>query len=152
MNEDHPLKEARTLAKGSFWKIIGLFLISSTIIWISTFFFQMLIDAVLPITEITYLSWYNPVSRNYGMIILYDLLYNQLINILLGSLFMCFLTSLFTSIKAKRAIKSEYSKPIVRTATKEMFETGIYCPFCGKFMNMKYEKCPQCNEPLNFNF
>lgn len=156
-NAENPLKEARKLAKGSFWKIIGLFFLSSIIIWISTYFFQILMDIIFPVSEFTYSSWYNPMSRNYGMIILYDLIYNQLINILLNSLFICFLTTLYTSIKAKKAIRSEYTKPVVKQQLGKKnltasFETGLYCPFCGKFMNIKYEKCPYCNEPLNFNY
>ncbi len=173
-NGKNPLKEARFIEKGSFWKIIGVFFLSSIVIWIITLFFQMFLDFIIPIDEITYLSWYNPSSRNYGMIILYDFLYNNFFNILLGPLFICFLTVLYTSSKAKKvaisqyreqpvSVKYRYSEPVPSRLYSDKIETekprvghkfnsGFYCPFCGKFMEKKLEKCPHCNEPLDFSF
>ena len=173
-NGKSPLKEARFIKKGSFWRIIGIFLISSIIIWVITFIFQMFLDYIVPIDMITYLSWYNPSTRNYGMIILYDLLYNNLFNILLGPLFICFLTVLYTSSKAKKvaisqykeqpvSVKYRYSEPVTsrlysdkmepeKPRVDHKFTSGLYCPFCGKFMDKKLEKCPHCNEPLDFSF
>ena len=173
-NQKKSIKEARSIAKGSFWKIIGVFFIPIIIIFTINFIFQMFLDFIIPIDEITYSSWYNPSSRNYGMIILYDFLYNNFVNILLGPLFICFLTVLYTSSKAKKVAISQYreqpvspgyrySEPVTsRLYSDEMetekprldhkFNSGLYCPFCGKFMDKKLEKCPYCNEPLDFSF
>ncbi|MFX1269722.1 MAG: hypothetical protein ACFFAK_17315 [Promethearchaeota archaeon] len=173
-NGKNPLKEARFIKKGSFWKIIGVFIISSITIWIITLTFQMILDFIIPIDEITYSSWYNPSSRNYGMIILYDFLYNNFFNILLGPLFICFLTVLYTSSKAKKVVISQYREQPISTEyrysepeTSRLFSdkmkteeprldhkynSGLYCPFCGKFMEKKLDKCPYCNEPLDFSF
>ncbi|MFX1296948.1 MAG: hypothetical protein ACFFD2_19100 [Promethearchaeota archaeon] len=173
-NGKNALKEARFIKKGSFWKIIGVFIISSIIIWIITLMFQMFLDFIIPIDDITYLSWYNPSSRNYGMIILYDFLYNNVFNILLGPLFICFLTVLYTSSKAKKVVISQYREQPISTEyrysepeTSRLFSdkmkteeprldhkynSGLYCPFCGKFMEKKLDKCPYCNEPLDFSF
>ncbi|MFX0180563.1 MAG: hypothetical protein ACFE78_10250, partial [Candidatus Hodarchaeota archaeon] len=173
-NGKNPLKEARFIKKGFFWKIIGVFIISSLIIWIITFIFQMFLNFIIPIDEITYSSWYNPNSRNYGMIILYDLFFNNLFDILLGPLFICFLTVLYTTSKAKKvtiaqyreqpvSVKYRYSEPVTSRLYSDKMETekprldhkfnsGFYCPFCGKFMEKKLEKCPNCNETLDFNF
>ncbi len=173
-NQNETIKEARSIAKGSFWKIIGVFFIPIIIIFTINFFFQMILDFIIPIDEITYLSWYNPSSRNYGMIILYDFLYNNFFNILLGPLFICFLTVLYTSSKAKKvaisqyreqpvSMKYRYSEPVTsrlysdkmeieKPRVNHKFSSGFYCPFCGKFMEKKFEKCPYCNEPLDFSF
>ncbi|MFX1359330.1 MAG: hypothetical protein ACFE8T_03190 [Promethearchaeota archaeon] len=173
-NQNKSIKEARSIAKGSFWKILGVFLIPILIIFIINSTFQMFLDFIIPIDEITYLSWYNPSSRNYGMIILYDFLYNNLFNILLGPLFICFLTVLYTSSKAKKVVVSQsrkqplsvkyrYSEPETSRLFSDKMETeeprldhkynsGLYCPFCGKFMEKKLDKCPYCNEPLDFSF
>ena len=172
-NGKNPLKEARFIEKGSFWKIIGVFFITIIIIFTLNFFFQMVLGFIIPIDEITYLSWYNPSSRNYGMIILYDFLYNNFFNILLSPLFICFLTVLYTSSKAKKvaisqyreqpvSMKYRYSEPVIsRLYSDKMepekprldhkFNSGLYCPFCGKFMEKKLEKCPYCNELLDFS-
>jgi hypothetical protein len=172
-NGKSSLKEARFIEKGSFWKIIGVFIMSSIIIWTITFFFQIFLDFFIPVNGVTYSSWYNPSSRNYGMIILYDLLYNNLVSILLGPLFICFLTVLYTSSKAKKVAISQYkekpvskgyrySEPVTSRLYSDKIESekpsleyklnsGLYCPFCGKFMEKKLEKCPHCNEPLDFS-
>jgi hypothetical protein len=168
------IKEARFIAKGSFWKIIGVFLIPIIIVFTINSLFQMFLDFIIPIDETTFLSWYNPTSRNYGMIILYDFLYNNFINILLGPLFICFLTVLYISSKAKKltisqrkeqpvSVKYRYSEPVTsrlysnkieaeKPRLDHKFNSGLYCPYCGKFMEKKFEKCPYCNEPLDFNF
>ncbi|MFX1588741.1 MAG: hypothetical protein ACFFC1_11340, partial [Promethearchaeota archaeon] len=98
-------------------------------------------------------SWYNPATRNYGMILLSELVYN-LMNILFAPLFICLLTPLFGKLKAKKDlgtmyyIKPEVSVPITESGLAS--ESGIYCPFCGKFMMKKLKYCPHCGEALNF--
>ncbi|MFW9947381.1 MAG: hypothetical protein ACFFDX_11220, partial [Candidatus Odinarchaeota archaeon] len=160
--------------KGSFWKIIGVFVINFIIIFTINSIFQMFLNFIIPIDDMTYSSWYNPSSRNYGMIILYDLFFNNFFNILLGPLFICFLTVLYTTAKAKKvtishyreqpiSVKYRYSEPVTpRLYSDKMetekprldhrFDSGLYCPFCGKFMEKKFDKCPNCNETLDFNF
>jgi len=168
-NIEKPLKEARIIAKGALWKLLGIFLITFGIPFaINLFIFQPLMDLALPISNATYNSWYNPITRNYPMIILYDLLY-QLINILLAPLFICFLTAFYRSLKAKKTIAYQYQMeplqtqyrnlevstsdlPKDQTSQKNKFESGLYCPYCGFFMEKKLERCPHCNESLDFEF
>ena len=101
------------------------------------------------------------------MIILYDLLYYQLIYILLGPIFVCFLTVLFTTQKIKKELGFQYQKgyypksytykeqvspysELTNQNLERKFESGLYCPFCGNFMTQKFNNCPICGEPLDF--
>lgn len=162
---EKPLKEARIMAKKTFWKTIGIFLISFGIPFMINFFiFHPILDSVLPFS----VSWYDPVTRNYLMIILSDILYS-LINILLTPLFICLLASFYNSLKARKAVAYSYQTEPVQTRYRtpvdvplklpqnqtiqtHKFETGMYCPYCGFFMEKRLEKCPHCNESLNFEF
>jgi len=101
-------------------------------------------------------SWYNPSTRNYGSIILHDLFYN-LPGLLLAPLFICLLTSLFGFLKNSREQQTQYISPNYQSS--QNFETsntevsnnlnsGMYCPFCGKFMKVRIEFCPHCGEKI----
>lgn len=146
---ENSMKQAKKLSKGSFLKIIGTFLLVVVLLTLINLFYQFIIDYTFPYNA----SWYNPATRNYGMIILSELVYN-LMNILFAPLFICLLTPLFASIKAKKDlgtmyyIKPETPSPISKLTTES--ESGIYCPFCGKFMMNKLQYCPHCGEALNF--
>ena len=137
-------KEARDIAKGSFWKIFGIFFITNLII-----------------------SWWNPTNLNFGMIILYSVLVN-LIEILLTPLFICLLTALYVHLKNKREYVIHYKhqaiigpsreqnpyyqeRTIPSTGNEEKEGTrGLYCPFCGKFMKVQFKFCPHCGKEINF--
>ncbi|MFX1358535.1 MAG: hypothetical protein ACFFA8_14800 [Promethearchaeota archaeon] len=143
------MKQAKRLSKGAFLKIIGTFLIVVILLTLINMFYQFILDLTFPYD----ISWYNPATRNYGMILLSELVYN-LMNILFAPLFICLLTPLFVKLKAKKDlgtmyyIKPEVSVPITESGLAS--ESGIYCPFCGKLMMKKLKYCPHCGEALNF--
>ncbi len=95
-----PITEARLIAKGSFWKILSVFFISFAITYTIEGTISLILDLVLPINTAPF---YNPDTRNYGMIIVYGLLHS-IAAILLGPLFICLLTPLFASLKAQKEL------------------------------------------------
>lgn len=149
-----PIKEAREVARGAFWKIIGIFILSNLFVFLCDFIFQMVVTPFL--LEVYDPSWYNPSTRNYGSIILYDLFYN-LPGLLFAPLFICLLTSLYDFLKNSREQQTQYISPNYQSS--QNFETsntevsnnlnsGMYCPFCGKFMKVRIEFCPHCGEKI----
>ena len=151
-----PLKEARELARGAFWKIIGIFILTNLIVSICTIIFQMVVDPFL--LQISTSSWYNPATRNYGFIILIDLLYH-LPELLLAPLFICLLTSLYAGLKNKREQQTQYRSSYYQSSqsfeasgaeASKNLNSGMYCPFCGKYMKIKIDFCPHCGEKLGF--
>ncbi|MFX0057615.1 MAG: hypothetical protein ACFE85_00440 [Candidatus Hodarchaeota archaeon] len=146
---ENSIKEARRLSKGAFMKIIGTFLLVAFLITVVNLFYQFIVDYTFPFDA----SWYNPATRNYGMIIISEIIYN-IMNILLAPLFICILTPLFASLKAKKDLGNLYyispklTSPI--SEGDEPSESGLYCPFCGKYMMKKLRFCPHCGEGLNF--
>ncbi len=108
---ENPFSEARAIAKGAFRKIIGIFIINLLIIVIIssifTFCINALLDTILPTFNAIRNGWYNQETRNYGMIILLNLLYS-LIDILFAPLFICLLTALFSNLKAKKELGIQY--------------------------------------------
>jgi len=147
-----PIKEAREIARGAFWKIIGIFILSNLIILTCDLIFQFFADPFL--FQIYDPSWYNPSTRNYGAIILYDLLYN-LPGILLAPLFICLLTSLYAHLKNNREQHIQYQTPNYQSPqsfeVSKNLNSGMYCPFCGKYMKVRIKFCIHCGEKLNFN-
>ncbi|MHA1350588.1 MAG: hypothetical protein ACTSPZ_07105 [Promethearchaeota archaeon] len=116
----------------------------------------MLITPLL--TQIYDASWYNPSTRNYGSIILYDLLY-YLPEILLAPLFICLLTSLYGSLKNSREQQTQYLSPTYQssqnfeaphTEVSKNLNSGMYCPFCGK-RTPRLEFCTHCGEKITFD-
>ena len=149
-----PIKEAREVARGAFWKIIGIFILCNIVIFICDFIFQLFADPFL--LQISDSSWYNPSTRNYGSIILFDLLIN-LPALLLSPLFICLLTSLFVSLKNSREQQIQYQSPYSQppqvyesdsTEVSKNMKSGVYCPFCGKYITHKTKFCPHCGEKL----
>ena len=156
-DNEKPLKSARAYSKGAFWRIIGAFVISSLITSVINFIYQLIFDSVWPVDSLTTMSWYNPLTRRLDLLILYGLAQN-LIAILLQPLFICLLTPIFTSARVKRhlsfgtTIQPYIRYPSVKVQPKELqfSDKGIYCPFCGNFMEFKLNFCPNCGEKLNF--
>ena len=151
-----PIKEAREAARGAFWKIIGIFILSNLVVFICDIIFQLVATPFL--YQIYDPSWYNPSTRNYGSIILYEL-FNNLPEFLLAPLFICLLTSLYTSLKSNREQQTQYQEPyyqssqsfeVSNTVVSKKPNSGLYCPFCGKYMKVRIEFCPHCGEKLNF--
>lgn len=170
------ISEARSIAKKAFWKIIGIFVINvlfiliidSTVTAILDFF--LINDSTIPIIS----SWYNPATRNFGMLILYNILYS-IVDIIFAPLFICLLTALFSSLKAKRDLKIQYQqghypqrelyqksyeilgqKPIdlvetegTTTSPDIRLDSRFYCPFCGVSINTPKKFCPRCGENLS---
>ncbi|MFX0080920.1 MAG: zinc ribbon domain-containing protein [Candidatus Hodarchaeota archaeon] len=174
---ENPIKEARNVSRGNFWKVISIFIINFIFIFICSFIFNSIIDVFLDPDTLSsnYDLWQAPSTRNYGMIIIYQILVN-LVDILLAPLFICFLTSLFTSLKAKKDLGFSYQKQYLpvreryeRTVsqpiglnqsqdqsvdeispTKLQLEGEFYCPFCGYKINTPKKFCPNCGESFSF--
>ncbi|MFX1391235.1 MAG: zinc ribbon domain-containing protein [Promethearchaeota archaeon] len=168
-SNNNPISEARAVSKGNFWKILGVFVLNFIIISFIGSVFEMLFNTLLntssPIFIANFNSWYDPASRNYGMIILYQILMS-FVEILFAPLFICLLTVLFSSLKAKRDLtqgdyfirksyeqiptqkldKMENYEPLSKTQLKDKF----YCPFCGHFVSTPKKFCPKCGESLDF--
>ncbi|MFX0040128.1 MAG: zinc ribbon domain-containing protein [Promethearchaeota archaeon] len=171
-----PLSEARTIAKGGFWKIIGVFVLNVILISIISFFFNLIFNITLNTDSATFIasyeSWYNPNTRNYGMIILYQIIIS-IADIIFAPLFICLLTSLFSSLKAKSELKYQYQQGYypIRETYKETYplrqefyektetqnsipiinlKEKFYCPYCGHFISVPKKFCPKCGENLSF--
>ncbi|MFW9970158.1 MAG: zinc ribbon domain-containing protein [Candidatus Odinarchaeota archaeon] len=175
-SERGPISEARAISRGGFWKIIGIFIINVILISIIRYFFNLIFNLILNADSATftaiYNSWYNPLTRNYGMIILYQILVN-IADIIFAPLFICLLTSLFSSLKAKRELSSlpqqgyypigEFYKEsyplreqlyenteIEDSSPKDHLKEKFYCPYCGHFIATPKKFCPRCGENLDF--
>ena len=151
-----PLKEAREVARGAFGKLIGIFILSNLIVFACDFIFQLFAEPFL--SQMYDASWFNPSTRNYGSIILYDLLYN-IPEILLTPLFICFLTSLYGFLKTNREQQLQSLSPSYQpsqrfdtsnTEVSKDITSGMYCPFCGK-RTPKIEFCVHCGEKIKFD-
>jgi len=164
-NSNQPIRDAREVARKSFWKIIGVFVVSNLIILIIDFFFHLFIDDFL--IQFYKTSWFNPSTRNYSMIILYDFIYN-IVQLIFAPLFICLLTSLYVSLKNRKEIFVQYqtsydqtpqsygnpyrveSSSIKSMNSVDKLGSGFYCPFCGGFVKTKRRYCPHCGEQFNF--
>jgi hypothetical protein len=142
--------------------------------------FQFILDLVWNVNATTYLTWLNPNSRNFFLIFLYRLSYD-IVGILLAPLFICILTTLFATLKARydlgyqKSYRSQrmgsreeeeytpyssyprssetYSKPNdAETATNvSEIKEGMYCPFCGVHIKTPRKFCMKCGEKLKFD-
>ena len=175
----NPISEARNIARGVFWKIIGVFLVNIIVISLFRFVFTLIVDTLLNANSPNFIalvnSWYAPATRNFGMIILYQIIYS-LIDIIFAPLFICLLTTLFTASKAKKELRTKYqvSYSPVRKDFEESFQYPsqkfqdtkmqeksaatqdiqiqgrFYCPFCGNLIQSPKKFCPKCGEALEF--
>ncbi len=183
-NKDHakktysPIKEARAIGKGAFWKIIGVFVITNfliiTIRLIFTSTVSFFLDSGPSSLRAEINSWDDLATRNYGMLILYQILLS-VIDIIFAPLFICLLTSLFSSMKAKKDLGPQYQKgyyPIRGYYAEKFPESGkapykiyedvevsppseieikdrLYCPYCGFLITTPKKFCPNCGENLS---
>ncbi len=157
-NIEKPLKQARLITKGAFWKIIGVVVISSLIINTLSMIYGLFLNLVWHVDAFTLASWYNPASRRYDMLFLNELL-NNLVIIILGPLFICLLTTLFTSLKVRfdlgyrrgyYQVLTESDKTGAVQAQPERTDSEVNCPVCGYHMGFKFKFCPNCGESLDF--
>jgi len=149
---EKPISEARTIARGAFWKIMGIFIFSFVFILVSSSIYNTVLNLFLnpssAIFSLDYNLWLS--TKNYPMLILYQILIN-LIEIILAPLFICLLTSLFVTLKARKDLGLKYQR------TREPIHTGIeqelpriYCPYCGVLIHSIKKFCPRCGENLSF--
>ena len=156
-DNENSLKSARKYSKGVFWRIVGVLVISSLITSVINFIYQLIFDFAWPVDTATTMSWYNPSTRRLDLLIIYALAQN-LIPLLLEPLFICLLTPVFTSAVAKNHLRyGIMAPPLIRHPSiskplkePQFSDKGIYCPFCGNFMEFKLNFCPNCGEKLNF--
>ncbi|MFX1322634.1 MAG: zinc ribbon domain-containing protein [Promethearchaeota archaeon] len=169
---DKPTSRARFFAKGAFWKLIGVFVINFLILATINMIYTTIIDSIIEINVDSttfsdmYNSWYDPATRNFGMIILYQILYS-IVDILFAPLFICLLTSLFATTKAKKDLGYDYRREAYPISigyqepyTPESYEEvpsygiplkeGFYCPFCGHHIKSPKKFCPKCGEDISF--
>ena len=154
-DSEHPIKEARDLARGAFWKIIVIFLVNYFLISACGIVYHLIIDNFL--VPINNPSWYNPSTRDYGSIILYNVIY-YIVPLLFTPLFICLLTSLFVFLKTRKEqnIQSqpfyqEIPQSDVTPKIENINGSGMYCPFCGKYLSKSTTQCPHCGEKLEFS-
>ncbi|MFX1467259.1 MAG: zinc ribbon domain-containing protein [Promethearchaeota archaeon] len=175
-DNQNPIKEAREIARGAFWKIIGIFIINVIFISIISFIYSFIIDIAINADSPSFIaksnSWYDPATRNYGMLILFQIIYS-IIDIVFAPLWICLLTALFSSLNAKRNLKlqAQYEYYPTRRFYQEQYpqpqesygvgennvprpiaqiEKNFYCPFCGHFISSPKKFCPKCGENLSF--
>jgi hypothetical protein len=154
---EKPILEARRIAKGNFFKIIGIFIFNFVFIAIFSFIYNLIIELLLnPNSDIfiyNYNLWLSPDTRNYGMIILYQILIS-IIDILLAPLFICLLTALFASLKRRKDFGFDHHAQFriqeERISQPPQVEDNFYCPFCGHEMKAPKKFCPNCGEKFSF--
>jgi len=175
--DKNALSEARVIAKGAFWKIIGVFIINVLIIYTVEFTYTFILNTSIAINfpglSTTYESWIDPSTRNFVGLILINIVYS-IFDILLAPLFICLLTTLFSSLKAKKDLGYQYQKDVYPTSemyqesyrvlrqdpykiieTEETItqpemreESGFFCPYCGTLIKTPKRFCPKCGENL----
>ncbi|MHA2008801.1 MAG: zinc ribbon domain-containing protein [Promethearchaeota archaeon] len=154
---EKPIPEARAIAKGGFWKVIGIFLFNAVIFFIIGLVYDFSIGTLLNPSS----AWTAPSTRNYGMLILYQIIVN-LIEIIFAPLFICLLTSLYATLKARKDLAYQYprsyripreryrpiiSQPGIETTSPTVQAEGkFYCPFCGELIETPKKFCPNCGE------
>lgn len=175
-DNNNPTSKARFIAKGAFWKLIGVFIINFIILAIINVIYTSIIDFIINVDSATfsdnYDSWYDPATRNFGMIILYKILYS-FVDIIFAPLFICLLTSLFATVKAQKDLGYDYRReahPVsigyqepyrpLKVDSPESYEEvpsygiplkeGLYCPFCGYHIERPKKFCPKCGEDISF--
>lgn len=168
------ISKAQLISKGSFLKIFAIFLITILITFIIQLGYSIFLLFIWNVDNATLLSWYDPNNRNYGMIILYELIYVNLVNIIFIPLFICLITPLFASCKARYELGELYYPPKrqpdykpypaqepypaqqsypaqMNTWQSRIQEgPGIYCPYCGHKIDNPIKFCPSCGESIEF--
>ncbi|MCK4779695.1 MAG: hypothetical protein KAT57_05890 [Candidatus Lokiarchaeota archaeon] len=166
---ENPISEARLIAKGAFWKLIGIIIINSILIATVSFIYKLIIDFVFDLSIINISS-----TRDYGMKFLYQLLYSTM-DIIFAPLLICLLTCFFSKLKAQKDLDSKFIKryyparkayqeshpqlepemykqaePYKELARVEMPLEGeaIYCHFCSYLIKTPKKFCPNCGKSL----
>lgn len=154
------LKASAKYSKGNFWRILAVFLINVIVTSIVSIIVSFILDFVP--TE-AYGTAVSPATRNYVIIILYQLLFS-ITNIVLSPLLGCLLTTTLVYCKTQRVRRESgaqyypstpsYAQPypqITPTDTSEAIsddrsEEIVYCPYCGFSMDkkMNFRFCPSC--------
>ena len=166
--DTNPIKEAKRISKGAFSKVIGVFVVNFIFIYVFSFVYNSIIYTFLDTDfQATINSWNNPATRNFGMIILYQIIFS-IVDIVLAPLFICLLTTLFASLKARKDLgyypKRGYYQESYSQIAQDSFEFAenlditsqpstplkkrFYCPFCGFLLNIPKKFCPKCGESL----
>ncbi|MHA1273497.1 MAG: zinc ribbon domain-containing protein [Promethearchaeota archaeon] len=170
-DNESPLSRSRNLMRGSSLRIIGIFILAVLVGFIADLLYSTILNLIWPLTNDTYYSWFNPDTRNYGMIILYQLVSN-IPTLLLAPLFICLLTPLFTHQKVKDEMGILYMPrfpgyapptfdkrapptgiPIEHfqhVSAEPRMSEGMYCPFCGFHIISPKKFCPNCGKSLDF--
>lgn len=174
----NPARETRYIVKSNFWNIVGVFLASVIITSLISFPVNSILSLAWNVDTAMYSTWVNPATRNYPLLILYQLS-QDLVGMLLSPLFICILTPLFASSKARYDLgyqKGYYPQRVrhgeeytpyssyprdsgtssrfdeVEMVTKVSEEKeGLYCPFCGAYIKTPKKFCLKCGESLEFN-
>lgn len=166
---ENSISEARSIAKGAFWKLIGIIIINIILIAIVSFIYNLIINFVFDLSIINISS-----TRDYGMKFLYQLLYS-IDDIIFAPLLICLLTCFFSKLKAQKDLDSKFIKRYypVRKAYQEshpqlepemykqaepdrelvrvempLEDEAIYCSFCGYLIKTPEKFCPNCGELL----
>ncbi len=173
--KENPIKKAKSIAKGSFRKIIFVYLIFWIIRLIFDGIYSIILSFIWDPSVATIDSWYNPATRNYGMIFLYVLIYS-IVSLLFAPLFICLLTPLFASRKARHDLGPQYqhkkrypkqepyyqpapsrepypaqtpqATPWKSRVQQAQLDSGLFCPFCGEKIDVPKRFCPSCGESL----
>jgi hypothetical protein len=174
---DNTLRLTRSISKGAFMRIIGIFLICSLFAYFISFLYESILGLVLNVPSSVYNSWVNPNTRNFGMLFIYELVY-AIPEIILAPVFICLITPLFASHKARFELGYQYQQqkyprwrvqyerdtprsPIIyeqeidkefesKIETTEEKKGGYYCPFCGYYVSSPKKYCTSCGESLDF--
>lgn len=138
--EQSTVPAARSIEKGAFWRIIGIYVLSHLMILIlGIFLYTLTMFLWNPRLDV----WLNPATRNYFMLFIHELITNLHI-VILSPLYVCLLTPLFASQQSKK------EQGISETAPpKTKIEKGIFCPYCGDYMDRVKKFCPNCGEKLD---
>jgi len=106
---NNPAKEARLIASGQSMRIIGVFVVVELITGLIQTVMVFIIPSLWPVTYEMYLSWFTPQSFNIGLAFLNDIIINSVV-LLFSPLFICLLTPLFVSSKARKDIGYKYQR------------------------------------------
>ncbi len=145
-NIEKPISEARLIAKGAFWSLIGILIIEFLFIFFIDLIYRMIFNVALLF----------PYPRSYLTSFLFQIL-NGLFDIIFSPLILCFLTTLYTKLKAQKELNQKFaakyyptSEPSRETARGgiSIMDTPLYCPFCGELIKTPQKFCPNCGKSL----
>ncbi|MHA1733159.1 MAG: YciC family protein [Promethearchaeota archaeon] len=154
------LKQGYMYSRGNFLKIIGvallIFLVKTIFVWI----FSYLVGLFLTPDQ----TWYNPSTRNYGLIFFSNFLImalTSLVHPIYATMYAC----LYVDIRARYEQRGggfsagpvftqtelpDFSRGPVATTPRvgSRHVEGLYCPYCGHLV--KGDVCDNCGQKLPF--